>query len=220
MYEFIKYLLFTNLTLFVFSLALCNAQEAKNRLKLPRGPVVYSDYENAELIEIGVKLCRLDRHPEAVEASREALRRDLSDAQAASAKHVMARACDAIPSRGPQAKDAYLRIIREHPTYDKLPEIAYRLAELNVCIIKKGTEPDPSKGMEYLKLVIKREPLEIEGKPNLTYLSLKAHMMLGILQMFQGASEEAKKCFKAIYDCDVNQVVPLAHEKFKDDKEK
>lgn len=220
MYKFTRYLLFANLTLFAFSLPLCAAQEVRKPLRLPKGPVVCRDYDDADLVKIGEMPLQFHRHPEAVEASQEALRRGLSGVQACCVKHVMAEAYDAIPTRGREAKDAYLRIIREHPAYEKLPEVAYRLGELNTCIIKKGTKPDLKKGIKYFQLVINRLPLQVKGKPNITYLSLKAHMMLGNLRVSQGSSDEAKKRFKGIYDCDVNQASPRTHQKFKDDKEK
>ncbi|MBN2588856.1 MAG: hypothetical protein JXA96_03260 [Sedimentisphaerales bacterium] len=33
-------------------------------------------------------------------------------------------------------------------------------------------------------------------------------------------NDEAEKCFKTIFDCDINKAAPLSYEKFRNDKEK
>jgi tetratricopeptide (TPR) repeat protein len=174
--------------------SICVAGENSAELKLPEGEVVYRDYDDANLMRVAEYLYRSHRHSEAVEACEEALGRNLTDGQIAAIKHLLAQNYELIPDRGQDAKDAYLRVIQEHPSYERLPEVAYRLGELNVCIIPRGTDPNIDKGAEYLRLVINQLPITHAGDTAVTYLSLEAHMMLGNLLLVKGQNEEAKAC--------------------------
>ncbi len=194
--------------------------ESRPTLMPPEGEVVYRDYDDPNLMLVAERLYRSHRQAEAVEACTEALGRNLTDIQAASMKHLLAKSYEAIPGHGQDAKDAYLRVIQEHPSYERLPEVAYRLGELNICIIPPGTEPNNAKGSEYLRLVIDRLPVADEGYTAVTYLSLEAHMMLGNLLLVKGQNEEAKTCFKTIYDCDINKVTALPWEQFDNEEER
>jgi tetratricopeptide (TPR) repeat protein len=217
-----KKMLFSSLTIIIFIVTFCFANEAKQELQLPKGNINYNEYKDAELIQIADLLFQFHRHAESVEACQKALNRNLSDDQAARAKHLLAQAYEIIPNRGQDAKDTYAQIIREHPNYEKLPDVAYRLGELNTSIVPKGTKPDKAKAIDYLKLVIERLPIEPakDRETKVTYLSLEANMMLGNLYLSQKNNDEAKKCFKAIFDCDIKKVVALPYEKFKTEKEK
>jgi tetratricopeptide (TPR) repeat protein len=205
--------------------SICFAEEGQNEFKLPDEKVIYDKYEDADLVKITELLNEHHRHSEAVEACNKALSRNLTESQRVCVIHAMATAYENIPNRGQEVKDTYLQIINKYPNYEKLPYIAYRLGELNCAIIPPGTKPDTKKAIECLKLVIRRLPVEPNkdnpaNMPDITYLSLEAHMMLGNVYLDEGLNDEAGKCFKTIFDCDINKAAPLPYEKFKNDKER
>jgi len=204
---------------FVFPIYAYAAEEFKTEFGTLPENFVYRDYADADLIKLADLLYHTHRHSEAVEACKEALNRNLTDDKTASVKHVLAETYEAMSDHGQDAKDTYLQIIQGYPTYEKFPEVAYRLGELNICIIPKGTEPDNDKAVEYLKMVIDRLPIVLSGETNVTYLSLKAHMMLGNLLLGQGHVDEARQLFRTIYDCDINKAVVLPYETFATEQE-
>jgi tetratricopeptide (TPR) repeat protein len=218
-YKYLRNLLLIY-TLFAFVIPTCYAEDVNDELTLPGGKVVYHEYEDTELIKIADLLYQFHRHPEAVEACQEAIyRHSLSNAQTASIKHLLAKSYEAIPGHGQDAKDTYSGIIQAHTTYEKIPEIAYRLGELNTCIIPEDTEPDSTKAIESLRLVITRLPIESTEEIKVTYLSLKAHMMLGNIYMDEGLNDTARRYFKTIYDCDINKASSLPYKEFETEEE-
>ena len=209
----------------VFLSSVCISEESQDELILPTEDIQFSQYEDAELIQIAEMLRQVDRHKEAVEACQKALSRNLTEPQQASVKHTLAVAYESMPDHGQDAKDTYAQIIREHPNYEKFPEVAYRLGEFNCAIIPEGTKPDEKKAIECLELVIRRLPIEPNKDnpaniPDITYLTLKAHMMLGNIYLGHGKNVEAGKCFKSIFDCDLNKSASLPYEIFENEKEK
>lgn len=207
------------LTLVILFFSIGMSAEPPTELALPDGQIVYTDYDDAVLIQLAQGLYQRHRHAEALDACQEALSRNLTDDQAATVKHLLARTYDALPAQGQHAKDTYAQVIREHPAYEKLPEVAYRLGELNICIIPEGTEPNHPAAIECLQLVIRELPVESGDEPNVTYLSLKAHMMLGNLVLQKGRNDDARQYFKTIYDCDINKAVPLPYQQFDNEEE-
>ena len=187
---------------------------------LPSGDISYHTYEDSEIMKIAELLYQSHRHTGAVEACEEALSRNLTSAQLASMQYLLAKTYEAIPNHGQEAKDTYSKIIQKYPDYDRLPEVAYRLGELNLCIIPEGTEPDNDKAIECLNLVITRLPIELNTEKDITYLSLKAHMMLGNLYLDKRENLKAESCFKKIYESDVTKSAPVPFRKFDNDNEK
>jgi tetratricopeptide (TPR) repeat protein len=206
-------------------IAICLSEERPVELILPTENIQYSEYNDTDLIQIAEMLRQVDRQKEAVEAYQKALSRNLTESQKASVRHILALAYESTTDHGQDAKNTYAQIINEQPNYEKLPEVAYRLGELNYAIIPLGTKPDSKKAIECLKLVIRLLPVEPNkgnpaNIPEVTYLSLEAHMMLGNIYLGDGLCEEAGKCFKTIFDCDINKTASLSYEKFRNDKEK
>jgi hypothetical protein len=61
--------------------------------------------------------------------------------------------------------------------------------------------------------------MESDDEIKVTYLSLKAHMMLGNIYLGEGLNDNARKCFKTIYDCDINKASALPYKEFETEEE-
>lgn len=207
-----------SLLIVAFSLVVFASEDPETELTIPKGDVVYSDYGDLDIMKVADILYKSQRHTEVVEACEEALGRPLEDAQFASIKHLLAKAYEAIPDHGQDAKESYLEIIKKHPQYVRLPEVAYRLGELNCCIIPEGTEPNEALAIECLKMVTHRLPVDLSGEKGVTYLSLKAHMMLGNIYLGNGGKDKAEECFRKIYECDAAKSAPEPYIQFSNEK--
>ncbi|MBN2588857.1 MAG: hypothetical protein JXA96_03265 [Sedimentisphaerales bacterium] len=136
-FKFVGGILSLVLLMNICIVSVCSSEESQDELILPKENIQYNEYNDTELIQIAEMLRQIDRHKEAVEACQKALSRNLTEPQEASVKHTLAIAYESIPDYGQDSKDTYAQIINQYPNYEKLPEVAYRLGELNFAIIPK-----------------------------------------------------------------------------------
>lgn len=186
---------------------------------LPKAPIAYDSYETPELVQLVDDLRKFHRHIEAIEAGNEALRKLLSPGQDAFVRYKMAQSYEFVQNGGLLAKEKYDEVLKLHSNYERNVEIAYRLGELNSCIIMRGTEPNAPEAIECFEYVLDRlvDPNKSNGK--VYYIALKAHMGLGNLQWDRKNYATAKRHFESIYKCDIELAEPLPCEKFEDPNE-
>lgn len=139
------------------------------------------------------------RHAAKVQRLKEAMKQAGDAEEVTVLKHELARTLEMLDGKGHEARAMYAEILKEHPAYSRLHEVAYRLGELHTCIILSGTKPDREKAMRYYRLALEEAP---EGR----LIRQQAHLRLGGLYYHIGDRHKAKEHLEQAYRFDVTQL--------------